>query len=62
MENEKSFLTIDEAARLTGLSRYYLRARARKGEIPVIRCGKKFCIDVEGLLNQLHREAEVTQW
>ena len=57
----KAYVTIKEAAELTGLSQCYLRKRAREGTIPLLRAGNDrtgtYYIDAEGLLRQLQAEA-----
>lgn len=45
----KRFLSIRDAATVTGLSQYYLRAGCRDGSVPCIRSGKKYLVDVQSL-------------
>lgn len=45
----KRFLSIKDAATVTGLSQYYLRAGCRDGSVPCIRSGKKYLVDVQSL-------------
>ena len=56
----KQYITIKEAAELTGFSQYYLRKRAREGSIPLIRVGNEktgtYYINAEKLLRQLAAE------
>lgn len=47
------FMSIEDAATLTGLSQYYLRRGVRNNEIPHIRCGTSYKINVPKLLDQL---------
>lgn len=51
--NEKFFATIDEAAQLTGLSRFYIRQGVRAGEIQHIMVGKKYFINLPALFEHL---------
>ena len=61
-ESNAPFQTIDATARLTGLSRDYIRRRVKAGEIPAIRTGSgsnaAYMIDTALFLDQLHRAAE----
>lgn len=45
----KRFLSIKDAATVTGLSQYYLRAGCRDGSVPCIRSGRKYLVDVQAL-------------
>ena len=49
----KPFLSIKEAAELTGLSCYYLRAEIRAGRIRAIQSGTKYLVNVPRLLESL---------
>lgn len=55
------FRTIDETARITGLSRDYIRRGVKAGEIPAIRSGNSsnapYLVDTVLFLEQLHRVA-----
>jgi excisionase family DNA binding protein len=53
MRRETPFMTINQAAETTGLSRYYLRNGCRNGSIPHVKSGEKFFINVPLLLRQL---------
>ena len=60
-DGDAPFKTINEASRLTGLSRDYIRKGVRAGTIPAIKIGEGsgvYMIDVELFLEQLHRSAE----
>lgn len=61
-ETDAPFQTIDATARLTGLSRDYIRRGVKAGEIPAIRTGSgstaAYMIDTALFLDQLHRAAE----
>ncbi len=59
-DNDVPFRTIDETARLTGLSRSYIRRGVKAGEIPAIKIGSGagvYMIDTVLFLDQLHRAA-----
>lgn len=60
-ESNAPFQTIDATARLTGLSRDYIRRGVKAGEIPAIRTGSgsnaAYMVDVGLFLDQLHRAA-----
>ena len=60
-ESDAPFQTIDATARLTGLSRDYIRRGVKAGEIPAIRTGggsnAAYMIDTALFLEQLHRAA-----
>ena len=51
--NIKPFASIDDAARLTGLSRFYIRKGVRAGEIQHIMVGKKYYINLPSLFEHL---------
>ena len=55
------FQTIEVAARVTGLSRDFIRRGVKAGEIPAIRSGSSsnapYLVDTVLFLEQLHREA-----
>lgn len=44
MENERLTLTIDEAAKLLGIGRQLAYDRAKTGEIPVIKIGRRLLV------------------
>lgn len=56
------FQSINDAARLTGMSKDFIRKGIRAGTIPAIRTGSgptaAYMVDVERFLQQLHRAAE----
>lgn len=60
-ESGAPFQTIAETARITGLSRDYIRRGVKAGEIPAIRSGSSnnapFLVDTVLFLEQLHRVA-----
>lgn len=55
-EPEKTFLSIPEAARRSGLSRYQLRNLCREKAIPCLQSGKRWRVDYQGMLAVLRRE------
>ena len=55
------FQTINDTARITGLSRDYIRRGVKAGTIPAIKIGDGagvYMIDTVLFLDQLHRAAE----
>ena len=50
---EPPFCTIPEAARRLGASEFFVRQLCKSREIPCIRCGAKYLIDVEGAIEVL---------
>ncbi len=62
IESSAPFQTIDAAARMTGLSRDFIRKGVKAGTIPAIRTGSgstaAYMIDIASFLEQLHRAAE----
>ena len=54
--NNKPFLKVKDACRVTGLSQFYLRNGVRDGTIPHIRSGSTIYINVPKLLEQLNKE------
>lgn len=50
---DRYFASIDETARLTGLSRFYIRQGLRAGEIPHIRCGAKYMVNLADFFHSL---------
>lgn len=51
--NVRPFVSIDEAAQLTGLSRFYIRKGVRAGEIQHITSGTKYLINLPALFEHL---------
>lgn len=45
----RRFLSIRDAATVTGLSQFFLRNGCRDGSVPCIRSGRKYLIDVQAL-------------
>ena len=53
MVNDKPFLKIPEAAKVTGLSTYFLRHGVIDGSVPHVKSGKTYYINVPALLRKL---------
>lgn len=47
--DSRRFLSIRDAATVTGLSQFYLRNGCRDGSVPCIMSGRKFLVDVQAL-------------
>lgn len=56
----KRFLSIKDAATVTGLSQFYLRNGCRDGSVPCIMSGRKFLVDVQALNALFDKIAGVT--
>lgn len=52
--NIPQMATINEAAKLTGLAKYFIRQLALKNQIKNVRAGKKILINVEKLVEYLN--------
>lgn len=50
---DKTYVKLKEAVKITGLSEYYLRRGCRSGEIPSIRCGNVFYVNLPETLEKL---------
>lgn len=55
--NMKSFLTIRQTAASGILSEHYLRLRQKQNKLPGFYSGTRFIVDVQALIDMLHREA-----
>lgn len=55
----KPFLGIKDTCKVTGLSQKYLRAGCNSGEIPHIKVGNRFMINVPMLLKTLDEKSRV---
>ena len=54
------YVSVRKAVELTGLSEFFIRNSIRTGQVPVIKSGKKFMINLEKLYEFLvQREKEV---
>lgn len=51
------FQTISGAARITGLSQYYIRAGCKAGTIPHVMCGSEYRINIHLFMEQLNAQA-----
>ncbi len=61
-QNNKPFQKINEACRTTGLSAYFLRNGCKSGEIPHIKSGNTYFINIPELLHKLSaRSGEVAK-
>lgn len=49
------FITINQAAKITGLSQYFIRQSVRDGSIPSIQCGTKYMIHTDKMLSALEK-------
>ena len=56
--NDTPFLSIRDAATVTGLSQKYLRTGVRNGEIPYICSGTKYMINLPALMECLNRKSQ----
>lgn len=54
--NVPTMVTVNEAAKLTGLAKYYLRQLALQNKIKNVRAGKKILINIEKLIEFLNEE------
>ena len=54
---EKLTLTIEEAAKILGISRGLAYQAARTGELPTIRFGRRFLVPRHALLKLISEEA-----
>lgn len=56
----KRFLSIRDAATVTGLSQFFLRNGCRDGSVPCIRSGRKYLVDVQSLNAMFDERVGVT--
>lgn len=47
------FLSIEQACQVTGLSQYFLRNGCRSGEVPCVRSGRVYLVNLPALLRKL---------
>ena len=47
------FLNIEQACQVTGLSQFYLRNGCRSGEVPCVKSGRVYMINIPALLRKL---------
>lgn len=57
----KTFLTVKETVRITGLSAGYIRRGCNSGIVPHIVSGNKFLINAPMLIEKLNRESRKGQ-
>ena len=50
---DRYFASIDETARITGLSRYFIRSGVRAGKIPCVRSGQKYFVRLPDFFRSL---------
>lgn len=48
-----TYMSVTEASKLSGLSEYFIRSRAKSGDIPHIMAGNKFVINYPKMLAYL---------
>lgn len=53
MKLQHPYQKIPDACRATGLSQYFLRKGCRNGEVPHIRSGRTYYVNVPALLDKL---------
>ena len=58
MNEQKHFASLKEAAALTGLKVYWLRAGCQNGTIPHIKSGIKYLVNVPALLEMLDEQSK----
>ena len=54
--NVPQMVTINEAAKITGLAKYYIRQLALQNKIKNVRAGRKILINLEKLVEFLNEE------
>ncbi len=47
--------TINKAAEITGLSKYFIRQKAVNGEIVCVKAGNKYLINIDKLIDYLNK-------
>ena len=50
------FLKIDDASRVTGLSRFFLRRGCRDGSVPHVMSGAVYMVNIPALLRKLNAD------
>lgn len=58
--DSRRFLSIRDAATVTGLSQFFLRNGCRDGSVPCIRSGRKYLVDVQSLNAMFDERVGVT--
>lgn len=51
------YQTISVAARITGLSQYYIRTGCKSGTVPHVKCGDEYRVCMPQFLAQLEKQA-----
>lgn len=59
--NAPQMATINEAAKITGLAKYYIRQLALQNKIKNVRAGKKILINVDKLIEFLNNGEDDAQ-
>ena len=57
----KSYMSIREAARETGLSEHYIREGVREGRLPFLYSGRKALVNVPLMLRKLEAKMDVEE-
>lgn len=52
------FLSIEQACQVTGLSQFFLRNGCRSGEVPCVKSGRVYMVNVPALLRKLNAESQ----
>ncbi len=55
--NIPQMLTINEAAKTTGLAKYFIRQLALQNKVKNVRAGKKILINLEKLIEYLNNDS-----
>ena len=58
-ESIPPFLNIEKACEITGLSQYYLRNGCKSGEVPCLKSGRVYMVNIPALLRKLDAESGV---
>ena len=53
-----TYFSINETAKITGLSAYWIRQQVKAGKIPYVRCGMKYCVHLPKTMELLSNESE----
>ena len=51
------FLSIERACEVTGLSQYYLRNGCKSGDVPCVKSGRVYMVNVPALLRKLDADS-----
>ena len=58
---DECFAEIKAMDENTAISKYYIRRLALSGKIPVVMCGRKRLINLDGLINYLSGSGDTTE-